>query len=124
MRYFGIVLALLLTLPSSASGQDFKLFSRIESLSRDAVRILVETNISPSPKSEAKARTKRFFGAEMMDKLVELSGRKAIAACSAYGRWPQAIDTERIIELTDAPSPSLAKIRLGVRIWFSCNEPG
>ena len=122
MRYLCVGLALMLALPSSANTHDFKLFSRIESLSRDAVRILVGTSINPSPKSEAKAQAKRFFGAEMMDTLVELSVQKAIAACSAYERWPRMIDTERIVEVTDAPSPSLAKIRLGVRVWFSCGK--
>ncbi len=123
MRYFGVVLALLLTLTSSAIAQEFKLVSRIESLSRDAVRVLVETKISANPQSEAKAKTKRFFGEKMMEEVVELSATKAITSCSSYGLLPKAVDVERIIDITDAPRPSLAKIRLGVRIWFSCGKP-
>ena len=121
-RCFGLAVALMLACSNFALAQEFKLVTRIDNLSRDAVQIFVETKIVGDSSSEAKAKTRRFFGEAMMDRLVALSGKKAITACSSYGLSPRVVEVERIIDLPDAPHSSVAKIRLALRVLFACIE--
>ena len=93
MRFIGLGLVALLVAYSSANAQDFTHKARVESLSRDAARVVIDSFFELTAETDIDAVKSNYESKTVRDTIADLVWKKSNQACGAYGKLPRFADS-------------------------------